>query len=117
MRRLLKKSTVYAALSLASWVFPWTASAAEPGPKPERTAVRPIPSDRDPEIEALFIQPAQGVAPLAPNDPLRPAPPPSQSAPPLQNTESLLGPPTLAGLAGGRGRARTLSRGRATAPY
>jgi hypothetical protein len=69
-----------------------------------------VSSDED-DIEQL-----QGVAPLAPNEPLRPSAT-STSPEASESARSMLGPPTLAGMAGGRGRARTLSRGRATAPY
>jgi hypothetical protein len=74
--------------------------------------------DDDSEVEELFsrdfIEQTQGVAPLAPNEPLRPS---ATTTQPERTDGSVLGPPTLAGLTGGRGRARLLSRGRATAPY
>lgn len=61
------------------------------------------------------VIPAQQVAPLAPSDTLRPAAP--RVAPSAASAAgTLVGPPTLASMTSGRGRAQLLARGRNTAP-
>src|SRR6185369_8859369 len=57
----------------------------------------------------------QQVSPLRPNEQLRPATPGGMQ-PGTDSAGNMLGPPTLAGLSGGRGRAQLLSRGRNSAP-
>lgn len=62
-----------------------------------------------------IIRQTQQVAPLAPNERLRPDSP-GTSPQGSESARSTLGPPTLSSVTAGQGRARLLSRGRATAP-
>lgn len=68
-----------------------------------------------PETQDDIIRQAQQVAPLTPNERLRPQPP-SAAPPSSDSSRSMLGPQTLSSITAGQGRARLLSRGRASAP-
>jgi hypothetical protein len=102
---------------LAGLYCPWV-DVAVGQMRAEGGSVADIADDLDFSSEGLDedeIEQLQGVAPLAPNEPLRPSATPA--APEAAGSaREMLGPPTLASMSAGRGRARLLSRGRQTAP-
>ena len=107
-----------AAIVLAGLCCPWADIAvgqvrAEAGSDVDADDDSDFSSGEFEELDE--IEQLQGVAPLAPNEPLRPS---ATTASPegADSARSMLGPPTLASMTGGRGRARLLSRGRGTAP-
>lgn len=86
----------------------------ETDPRPNFVILEPPEDDEDYFFDENIL-PVQEVAPLAPDGRLRP-PAAGTSPEGMESARSMLGPPTLAGLSSGRGRARLLARGRSAAP-